>query len=103
MKRREFIILLGGAAASWPLAARAQQPRRMPVIGVLHVPTGLIFLTVSTRSALLYREMGVGLSKRAADAKRKLERQATGPLAQQTFQDYFFVRSIRRTQLARTQ
>ena len=53
MKRREFITLLGGAAVTWPLAARAQQPS-MPVVGLLRDATaaGSEFMVNGLRKGL---------------------------------------------------
>jgi putative ABC transport system substrate-binding protein len=58
LKRREFMALLGGAAASWPLAARAQSPRKVPRIGVLLPGTAASFALRTTAFLEGLRDLG---------------------------------------------
>jgi putative ABC transport system substrate-binding protein len=58
MRRREFVTLLGGAAAAWPLAARAQQPPKPPTIGFLGASTPATATEWVTAFAQRLRELG---------------------------------------------
>ena len=58
MKRREFITLIGGAAAAWPLAARAQQPGKLPTIGFLGANTASTQRTSTDAFVQRLRELG---------------------------------------------
>src|SRR5215831_8851375 len=58
MRRREFIALLGGAAASWPLAARAQQGAKLPTIGFLGTGTSSGWSQWTTAFERRLRELG---------------------------------------------
>jgi putative tryptophan/tyrosine transport system substrate-binding protein len=57
VKRREFITLLGGAAATWPIAARAQQPGKLPTMGFLGADASA-FSAWSTTFVAHLRELG---------------------------------------------
>jgi ABC-type uncharacterized transport system substrate-binding protein len=58
LKRREFITLLGGAAAAWPRAARAQQRGRLPTIGFLGSSTPAAWAPWTAAFLLRLRELG---------------------------------------------
>ena len=55
MRRRDFISVLGGVAATWPLAAHAQQPARMARLGYL-APASISHLIEALRGGL--RDLG---------------------------------------------
>src|SRR5262245_21719772 len=58
MKRREFITLLGGAAAAWPLAAPAQRTEKLPIVGILGTSTSAAWSQWVAAFVQRMRELG---------------------------------------------
>ena len=77
MRRREFITLLGGAAAGWPLAAHAQQPSKPPTIGFLGASTSSNWSHWTAAFVQRLRELGwiegrtVAIEYRWADGRNE--------------------------------
>ena len=58
IQRRDFITLVGGAAMAWPLAARAQQSAKQPIIGYLGSSTALTQSQWTAAFSKRLRELG---------------------------------------------
>src|SRR5262245_38610039 len=77
VKRRDFITLLGGAAAGWPLAARAQQAGKLPTVGLLVATTLLVESPRVAAFVQRLRELGwiesrtVAIEVRYADGRNE--------------------------------
>jgi hypothetical protein len=82
MRRRNFIALVGGAAA-WPLAARAQQQTKLPTIGFLGASTAASWTSWTAAFVQRLRELGwsdrVSMGGRAARALRRNRRRVRPP------------------------
>ena len=89
MRRREFITLLGGAAAAWPLAARAQQPGEIRRIGVLMASAAVRTRFLQARIAAFLqglqqlgwadgRNVGIDTRWATTNANDNIHRQSTG-------------------------
>jgi hypothetical protein len=77
MRRRAFITLLGGAAATWPLAARAEQAGKVPTIGLLGAAAATAWSPFVANFVRRLGELGwvesrtVAIEYRWADARKK--------------------------------
>ena len=77
MRRRDFIKLIGGAAAAWPLAARGQQAGKVPTIGLLGAATATAWSPFVANFVRRLGELGwvegrtVAIEYRWADARKE--------------------------------
>src|SRR5262245_66472452 len=78
VKRREFISLLGGAAAAWPLAARAQQAGKRYVVGILSAGGSSVEAAVNAAFSDGVREWGWVEGKNVVFESRNAENQLEG-------------------------